>query len=170
MSETTLGALRQLLVDRYDEIKAKLTQRIGSADLAGDALQDTWLRLTLAETLGPVRSLESYLFRTVFNVAQERRRSERRFLSTVEIQKLLFLVDESPNPEQAAEARSELEALETILSEMPARRRLILLMARMDGLARQEIADRLGVSLRLVSKELSLAHEYCVARQGRMKD
>jgi RNA polymerase sigma-70 factor (ECF subfamily) len=170
MSETTLGALRQLLVDSYDEIKAKLAQRIGSADLAGDALQDTWLRLTLAETLGPVRSLESYLFRTVFNVAQERRRSERRFLSAVETQKLLFLIDESPDPEQAAEARSELEALETILSELPARRRLILLMARMDGLPRQEIADRLGISLRLVSKELNLAHEYCVMRRGRTKD
>jgi RNA polymerase sigma factor (sigma-70 family) len=170
MSETTLGALRQLLVDRYDEIKAKLAQRVGSTDLAGDALQDTWLRLTLAETLGPVRSLENYLFRTVFNMAQERRRSERRLLSAVEIQKFLFLIDETPDPAQAAEARSELEALETILSELPPRRRLILLMARMDGMPRQEIADRLGISLRLVSKELNLAHEYCVLRRSRMKD
>ncbi|WP_027579856.1 sigma-70 family RNA polymerase sigma factor [Bradyrhizobium sp. Ai1a-2] len=170
MSETTLGALRQLLVDRYDEIKAKLAQRVGSTDLAADALQDTWLRLTLAETLGPVRSLESYLFRTVFNMAQERRRSERRLLSAVEIQKLLFLIDEAPDPAQAAEARSELEALETILSELPPRRRLILLMARMDGMPRQEIADRLAISLRLVSKELNLAHEYCVLRRSQMKD
>jgi RNA polymerase sigma factor (sigma-70 family) len=170
MSETTLGALRQLLVDRYDEIKAKLAQRIGSTDLAGDALQDTWVRLTLAETLGPVRSPENYLFRTVFNVARERRRSERRLLSAVEIQKLLFLVDESPDPERVAEARSEMEALEKIVAELPARRRLILLMARIDGLPRQEIADRLGISLRLVSKELNLAHEYCLVRRGRTKD
>lgn len=171
MSETTtLGALRQLLLDRYDEIKAKLTHRVGSADLAGDALQDTWLRLTLGETLGSVRSLESYLFRTVFNMAQERRRSERRLLSAVEIQNLLFLIDESPDPEQAVEARSELEVLETILAELPPRRRAILLLARMDGLPRQEIADRLGISLRLVSKELHLAHEYCLARRSRMED
>jgi len=170
MSETTLGALRQLLLDRYDEIKAKLAQRVGSTDLAGDALQDTWLRLTLAETLGPVRSLENYLFRIVFNMALERRRSERRLLSAIEIQNLLFLIDESPNPAQATEARSELKTLETIISELPARRRLILLMARIDGLSRQEIADRLGISLRLVSKELHLAHEYCVARRDRMKD
>lgn len=170
MSETTLGALRQLLVDRYDEIKAKLARRIGSTDLAGDALQDAWLRLTSTETVGPVRSLESYLFRTVLNVAQERRRSERRQLSAVEIQKLLFLADETPDPAQTAEARSQLKVLETILSELPPRRRLILLMARMDGLPRQEIADRLGISLRLVSKELNLAHEYCVVRRIQMKE
>jgi RNA polymerase sigma factor (sigma-70 family) len=170
MSETTLGALRQLLLDRYDEIKAKLAQRVGSTDLAGDALQETWLRLTLAETLGPVRSLENYLFRTVFNMARQRQRSERRLLSAVEIENLLFLIDESPDPAQTVEARSELETLETILSELPARRRLILLMARIDGMPRQEIADRLGISLRLVSKELHLAHEYCVARRDQMKD
>ncbi len=170
MSEKTLGALRQLLLDRYDEIKAKLAQRIGSTDLAGDALQDTWLRLTLADMLGPVRSPEHYLSRTVFNMAQERRRSERRLLSAVEIQNLLFLIDESPSPAQTAEARSELQVLETILAELPARQRLILLMARMDGLPRQEIADRLGISLRLVSKELHLAHEYCVARHSRTED
>ncbi len=164
MSDTTLGALRQLLLDRYDEIKARLAQRVGSADIAGDALQETWLRLSLAEPLRPVRSLENYLFRVVFNMVQERRRKESRLLSAVEIENLLSLADEAPDPAQTAEARSEWAAMEKILGELPARRRLILLMARIDGLPRQEIADRLGISLRLVSKELHLAHQHCVAR------
>jgi RNA polymerase sigma-70 factor (ECF subfamily) len=170
MSETTLGALRQLLLDRYDEIKARLAQRVGSTDLASDALQDTWLRLSLAEPLRPVHSLENYLFRVVFNMVQERRRSERRLLSAVEIENLLSLVDESPDPAQTAEARSDWAAMEEILGELPARRRLILLMARIDGLPRQEIADRLGISLRLVSKELQLAHQHCVARSSWIKE
>jgi len=170
MSETTLGALRQLLLDRYDEIKARLALRVGSTDLASDALQDTWVRLSLGEPLGPVRSLENYLFRIVFNMVQERRRSERRLLSAVEVENLLSLADESPDPAQTAEARSEWVAMEKILGELPARRRLILLMARIDGLPRQEIADRLGISLRLVSKELHLAHQYCVARSSMIKE
>jgi RNA polymerase sigma factor (sigma-70 family) len=170
MSDTTLGALRQLLLDRYDEIKARLAQRVGSTDLAGDALQDTWLRLSLAEPLDPLRSPENYLFRIVFNMVQERRRSERRLLSAVEIENLLSLADESPDPARSAEWRSEWSAMEKILGELPERRRMILLMARIDGLPRQEIADRLGMSLRLVSKELHLAHQYCVARSGRIKE
>src|SRR5262249_46588119 len=100
MSETTLGALRQLLLDRYDEIKTRLALRVGSTDLASDALQDTWVRLSLGEPLGPVRSLENYLFRIVFNMVQERRRSERRLLSAVEVENLLSLADELPDPAQ----------------------------------------------------------------------
>jgi RNA polymerase sigma-70 factor (ECF subfamily) len=147
-----------------------LTQRLGSADLAGEALQDTWLRLARVETVGTIRSPASYLFRVVLNVAQDNRRAEKRHLTALEIENLLGLADDMPQPAQVAEARSDLRAFEAVLAELPPRRRAILLAARLDSLPLQQIADRLGLSLRLVSKELRLAHEYCVARRNEMKD
>jgi RNA polymerase sigma factor (sigma-70 family) len=171
MTESTLAALRRLFVDRYDELKARLTRRLGSADLADDALQDTWLRLARIETVGVVHNPANYLLRTVLNVVQDRKRADRRHLSTLEIDALLHrLADEQPGPAEVVEARSELEALTAILAELPPRRRVILLAARLDNMPRQEIADRLGISLRLVGKELQLAHEYCLARQRQKKD
>jgi RNA polymerase sigma-70 factor (ECF subfamily) len=170
MTDATLAALRQLFLDRYDDLKARLTQRLGSGDLAGDAMQDTWLRLARADVAGVVRSPGSYLFRTVLNVANDHRRSEKRHLTAVEIESLLNLADDTPDPEQVVEARSDLHAFEAVLAELPPRQRAILLAARIDSLPLQEIADRLGVSLRLVSKELRLAHEHCVARRKEMKD
>jgi RNA polymerase sigma factor (sigma-70 family) len=170
MTETALAALRQIFLDRYDDLKQRLTRRLGSSDLAGDALQDTWLRLAQAETVDGVHSPRSYLFRVVFNAAQDRHRSEKRHLTADEVERLLDLADEAPNPAEIAEARSDLRALEAVLAELPPRRRAILLAARIDNMPRQEIADRLGISLRLVSKELRLAHEYCIASRSQAKD
>src|SRR5262245_57913691 len=106
MTETNLAALRQLFLDRYDDLKLRLTRRLGSADLAGDVLQDTWLRLSRTESMGTVRSPGSYLFRMVLNVVQDRKRSDKRYLSAVEIDGLLHLTDSEPNPAEVAEARS----------------------------------------------------------------
>jgi RNA polymerase sigma factor (sigma-70 family) len=170
MTDAALAALRRLFLERYDDLKSRLTRRLGSADLAGDALQDTWLRLARAETVGAMHSPTSYLFRIVLNVAQDNRRAEKRHLTSMEIESLLYIADDTPQPAQVAEARSDLRAFEAVLAELPPLRRAILLAARLDNLPLQEIADRLGISLRLVSKELRLAHEYCVTRRKEMRD
>jgi len=171
MTDPNLAALRQLLVASYDDLKVRLARRLGSVDLAQDALHDTWLRLARADAIGAVQNPAHYLIRAVFNAVQDRKRSEKRHLSTVEIDALLHsLADEQPGPAEVIEARSELEALAGILAELPPRRRAILLAARLENLSRQEIADRFGISLRLVGKELQLAHEYCVARQPRKEE
>lgn len=170
MTETSLTALRQLFLERYDELKSRLTQRLGSADSAGDVLQDAWVRLARKDAIGSVHNPGSYLLRIVLNVAEDRRRAERRYLTAVEVESLLHLADETPDPARTVEARSDLRALSAVLAELPVRRRVILLAARLDNMPRQEIANRLGISLRLVSKELQLAHEYCVARRLEMKD
>ncbi|MDI4235619.1 sigma-70 family RNA polymerase sigma factor [Bradyrhizobium sp. 31Argb] len=170
MTENALTIIRRLFVDRYDDLKARLTQRLGSADLAGDAMQDTWLRLSRAESIGAVQSPRSYLFRIALNVAEDRRRMERRQrISAIEIESLLELPDDAPTAEQTMLARSDLEAFEAIVDELPERRRVIFLAARVGNVPRQEIADRLGISRQLVAKELRLALEHCLARYKELK-
>lgn len=170
MTEAPVAILRRLLLDRYDELKRSLTRRFGSPEMAGDVLHDTWLRLARADTtISTLQNPGNYLLRILFNVAHDHRRAEKRHLTKVDIENLLHVADETPGPDQVLTARSDWAAMTTILAELPPRRRVILLAARVDNMPRQEIADRLGVSLRLVSKELQLAHEYCLARQMEMK-
>ena len=169
MTESSLLALRQLLLTSYDELRANLTQRLGSADLAGDAVQDTWLRLHRVEGVGNIGSPANYLFRIALNVARDRLLSERRYLSAADIEAMLDLPDEASDPASIVESRSELRFVETLISELPPRQRDILVAARLDGLSRGEIAKRLGISLSLVEKELKQAHEYCLARSKQMQ-
>ncbi len=102
MTDQGVSILRRLFLDRYDDLKARLTRRLGSADLAGDAMQDTWLRLARTESIGAVQSPRSYLFRIALNVAEDRRRMElRRPVLAVEIDSLLEVPDDAPTPERA---------------------------------------------------------------------
>ncbi|MCA6109662.1 RNA polymerase sigma factor [Bradyrhizobium cenepequi] len=169
MTESSLLVLRQLFLTSYGELKAKLAQRLGSADLADDAVQDTWLRLNRVEQVGHVGSPVNYLYRIALNVARDRILSERRYLNSAEIEKMLDLADETADPTASIEARSELRLVEMFISELPSRQRDILVAARLDGLSRSEIAKRLGISLSLVEKELKSAHEYCLARRKQMR-
>jgi len=168
MTETSLTLIRRLLVERYDELKRRLTRRLGSSELAGEALQDAWLRIARVDSVGAVRNPGNYIFGVAMNAARDRlRNTDSRTLSAAEVEGLLEIVDGTPDPEQVARARSELRELEAILHELPPRRREILLAARLDQMPRQEIARRFGISLRLVEQELQRAHEYCLARRDR---
>jgi RNA polymerase sigma factor (sigma-70 family) len=164
MTEVKRIVLRSFLAARYDDLKVRLTRRLGSAELAGEALQDTYLRLEDANTVSAVSSPGAYLFRMAFNIAMDYRRAERRRLSLIEIQDLLDTADDALGPERIVEGRFEIEALERVLAELTPRRRAILLAVRLEGLPQRQIAERLGISLRLVEKELQRAQEYCAER------
>ncbi|BAS00229.1 extracytoplasmic function sigma factor VreI [Blastochloris viridis] len=146
---------------------ARLTRRLGSAELAGEALQDTWIRLQTGDGIAAVRNHDAYLFRIAVNIARDSQRAENRRLTTAEVKTLLNVADNAPDPARVAEARSDLAALRAVMAELPPRQRAILLAARLDELPRREIARRYQISLRLVQRELQEAQDYCAARLKR---
>ncbi len=156
MTESPLVVMRRLFIDGYDDLRKRLTQRLGSADLAREAMHDTWLRLARLEPVGVVRQPEHYLFRAALNAADDRRRREKRHSQTVELDSALEVPDERLTPEEGLIARAELEAFETIIAELPPRRRAIFLAARVGNVPRQVIADEMRISLRLVARSLCL--------------
>lgn len=167
MTANNLISLQDFLTLRYDDLKRRLARRLGSSELAGDALQDTWLRLHGKHAAGAVVSPGAYLFRMAFNVAIDRQRAESRRLSASEVESILEIADPAPGPAEVAQTRSDLDALVRAMEELPKRRREILLAARMEGLTQPEIARRFGISLRLVELELQRAQEYCAVRLNR---
>lgn len=165
MSETIRSGLRDLLAQRYDDLKRRLTWRLGSAELASDALHDTWVHLEdRNDANGPVASPAAYLMRMATNLALDRLQRDRRFMSAEELDTLMLdIADPAPGPAQTVAARSEVQALVDVIDKMPPRRRAIFLAVRVEELSNQEAAVRFGVSARLIGLELKRAHEYCVA-------
>lgn len=156
--------LRSLLLKSYSDLKRRLTLQLGNADLASDALQDTWVRLeTHPEAPEQVSHPMSYLIRMATNSALDKLRSEKKFLSGEEVE-LIFesMSDPAPGPEQTAEGRSESDRLMRVMDAMPARQRRVLTLIRVDDLSRQQVADCLGISVSLVDRELKRAHEHIV--------
>jgi RNA polymerase sigma factor (sigma-70 family) len=159
--------LQGFLTLNYADLKQKLSRRLGNPELAGDALQDTWLRLEDKPARGQVKNPGAYLFRMACNVAIDQLRSESRRLSSGEIDAILDLADPAPGPAPTVQAQMELDALTRIMRELPERQCTILLMVRLERLPQREVATRLGISLRLVELELQRAQEYCAARLDR---
>ena len=137
MSNGTAGAvdLMDHLLGAYDELKRRLVRKLGSEELAGDALQDTWMRLSARrDRLDAVQNPAAYLLRMAMNTVIDRQRADHRLLSLEEVETLMDMADPAPGPAQAAELDFALEDMVGLLQRMPERRRRILLAIRVDGL------------------------------------
>lgn len=170
MVEPTKGVLRNLLLSSYEDLANWLTRRLGSQELAREALQETYLRLERGNEIGPVHSPRAYLLRTAINIAINKRVSDKRRLGISETEKLLTVPDEAPDPARAVEARSEIVALIKALNELPDRRRQIFLASWIDEVPHREIAERFGISIRTVQIELKDALEHCAHRLHRKQN
>lgn len=165
MSDSSLSVLRQLLAQRYDDLKRRLTWRLGSVELASDALHDTWVHLeNRSDGNGPVVNPLAYLMRMATNLALDRLQRDKRYMSADEIDQMLAgIADPAPGPADIASARDDIEALSRVIDAMPPRRRAIFLAVRVEEMSNQQAAARFGVSARLVGLELQRAHEYCMS-------
>lgn len=155
-------ALSQL-VERYGgPLRRFLRRRLGDADEADDALQETYIRLARYRTSGPIRSLKALAFRVASTVVIDRHRRRTSHLADAHD----TLTDSEirsvgASPERVVGAREELDLLAEAIAELPPKRRQVLLMSRLHGLKRQEIATRLGISVSMVDKHLGLAMAHC---------
>lgn len=162
-AESDRQTLRRVLLSRYDALRSRLTQRLGSAELAGDALHDTWLRLEREPQVGSVRDPFAYLIRVASNLASNSRTLEQRRARLLEAHGEDMVETETPDPERAAAARSEWEAVRRVIEQLPDRTRAIFFAAWVDGVPHEDIAARHGVSVRTVQAELKRAIEHCAA-------
>lgn len=166
--DTSWKALRTLLVERYDEFAQRLSQHLGSKDLANDALHDTFLRIARGGDLPPVRNPRGYLFRMAVNIALSRERSERRRLSIIDSDALLeWIIDDEPLASEVLEARADIQIVQRALIEMPPRRRAIFEAAWVENIPHREIAAQHGLSLRMIQIELKHAAEHIAERLAR---
>lgn len=167
MTIDNISSLRTLLLAEYVEFDRRLTRRLGSPDLASEALNETYLRLERMRELGQVRSPKAYLFRIALNIAADRRRAEKRRLTSGEVDALLDIPDDRPDAARVIEDRSEINLLKRAIAELPERRRRVLMLSRIEGMPNREIAALLGVTVRTVETDLKQAVEHCTDRLKR---
>jgi RNA polymerase sigma factor (sigma-70 family) len=165
MTETAWMTLRRRLVERYDELRMLLTRRLGSEDLARETLHETWLRLDRVDDVAVMRNPDAYLARVALNLATDRQRLETRRARRSDVNAVLEdIVDDVPGQVEKLESRLDLAIFEDAVRELSARRRAILIAARLDEEPHQRIAERFGISKRMVQIELKLALRHCKNR------
>jgi RNA polymerase sigma-70 factor, ECF subfamily len=153
----------------YDELKSRLTRRLGSAELASEALQDAWLRLERSLPDSPIERPQSYLLRIAYNLGLRRSQRAWATLTLDDARTALNLADEAPDPARIVEARSDFETLKQAIAELSPRRRDILLASRLEDVPMHEVATRHGISQRMAERELKSALVHCAERLQRKR-
>src|SRR5262245_44008267 len=103
--ETSWQTLRQLLVERYDHFRQRLTRRLGASDAAQETLHELYLRLDRSDSAGTLQNPSTYLLTSAVNLARDRWRTEHRRAGGVDIDALYALIDENPGPDRIVESR-----------------------------------------------------------------
>jgi RNA polymerase sigma factor (sigma-70 family) len=168
MSDTTRSYLKNLLATRYAHWVRRFERLAGSKDRAADLLHETWLRLESVQVTSSIENADAYIMRMANNIAIDQHRRDQRFVEQDEIDAVLDMSDEVADPERIVAGRRSVDLLEDVLLELTPRRRAILMAARIEGQLNREIADRFGISLRLVESELRLAIRHCLERADDM--
>ena len=96
-----------------------------------------------------------------------RGREEDSLLIKVWPSEVVSLSDEALDPSRVVGGQKEIQSLLKALYELPARRRKILIAARLEEAPHLEISQRFGISTRMVEKEIKAALGHCAQRLER---
>jgi RNA polymerase sigma-70 factor (ECF subfamily) len=142
-------AVHRLFVEHNRALVSFLRTRVRSDQEAREVAQEAYVRLLQLQQPAAISFLRAYLYRTALNIAVDRARSE----SVREAAHRDPVFDEvafEPDPERGADARQQLSLVRRCLAELPPKPRLAFLWHRFADMGPAEIAERLGVSERMV--------------------
>lgn len=142
-----------------------LTRMLGTSDLAREVAQDTYEKLHTAYRAEEMMFPRAVLFKIATNTALMRMRRARLEASILSGPAgMEEVADESPAPERRAIAEEARRRLEQAIRALRPALQQVFIMAYVQGVARKEIAQQLGVSPKRVEKRLSQALRECRER------
>ena len=155
--------VRENQAELLNFFRHRLTQSQDAADLA----QESWSRLMRYRHDQPPALLRSLLFTIARNVLKNHWRwsSLHQLEQSTDFTEL-DVATEVPGVERQWQARRYLDALEATVAGMPDKRRTVFLLSRVEGLSNAEVAQRCGISLKMVEKHLAKAIIQCRAQVG----
>jgi RNA polymerase sigma-70 factor (ECF subfamily) len=144
----------------YDSIRSYAWYKTGNTELADDIVQEVFLKLWQIRYKTNPDTIKSLLYTIANNLIK----SHYRHLNVVyRFEKKKKESDEESGQMSADESirTEEFQAeLETALARMPESARITLMMNRLENLTYEEIAQRLGISIKAVEKRMSIALKF----------
>ena len=152
-SEVKAWFVREVLP--LEPLLIRFFRRSGRSDVE-DLRQDVYMRVCDAAMEQIPHPAKPFVLAVARNPLIDRVRREHIVsIEAVENLDALNIATDDPGPDQNLMAREELRRLQLALDKLPRRLRAPVVMRKIDGLSRREIAQRLGVSEKTVEKQLT---------------
>ncbi|PUA29536.1 MAG: RNA polymerase subunit sigma [Cellvibrio sp. 79] len=156
-----LPPLEDLYRDHQPWLKLWLQRRLGCSHNAADLAQDTFVRLLAKPEQESLNNPRAYL-RTIAHgllVNWFRRKDlERAYLEAL----AALPEEEAPSPELRYQLLEMLEAVDQMLHQLPTPVRRAFLLAQIEGLKYEEIANQMEIALITVKRYMKQAFVQCL--------
>jgi RNA polymerase sigma-70 factor (family 1) len=152
-------AFTQIVHFFYEKMLPVAISLVRSEAVARDIMQDVFLKLWLNRALmATIENPAAWLHVVVSNTTSNYIRAQLRY----ELRAKNSVVN-APDAEEIwtdLDARFTKSLIDEAISELPAKRRLVFLLSRREGLSRKEIAARLSISENTVRNQLTDAIQF----------
>jgi RNA polymerase sigma-70 factor (ECF subfamily) len=151
------AAFGQLVGLYQDRLYNSLLRVVGSAEDAGDIVQDAFVQAYVKlDTFRGSSAFYTWLYRIAFNLAMSHARRGRKTTSLDDMKSSMGseAVDGQPPPEASMEQREQVEMVHAALAELSTEYRTILVLREIDGCRYEEIAKILDMPVGTVRSRL----------------
>ena len=149
-----------------DSLIRYLRFRVGSDAEARDIAQDAYLRLMRYREDQDSVSLKALVFRIATNLVSMRARAVRVRPDHEPLEAALEVPANDPTPERQLLNEQELARLTEVIQRLPPKCQQAFVLSRFHNMSYQEIADRLGISIKMVEKHVAHALSICRREVG----
>jgi RNA polymerase sigma factor (sigma-70 family) len=170
-----VGEARKALIERLfaahrGALQAFFFRRIRHRADATDLAQEVYVRMLRIPDPDAIRDMEAYLFTVASNLAREHAAREGRRGVTLDVADATVRDELAETVEFDAQidVAQRVKRLRVVLRQLPPRWHAAVVMQYLQGLSHREIANRLGVSPRMVKKYLAEALGRCRRRMARL--
>lgn len=148
------SALEQLFQKYYFSLCLFAKKYVNDSYLAEEIVSDVFFNIWQnRKTLSITSSLKSYLFVATKNQSLKAINKSKTQVVNEDIGDLHLKLSHS-NPDESLEYAEVTKRINRIIDELPPQRRIIFKLDRIDGLKYKEIADKLGISVSTVQKQM----------------
>ncbi len=155
------AAVSELYQHHHGWLHGWLRRRLGCHEQAADLAQDTFTRLLGSRRVLDAREPRAYL--TTVAKGLMINWFQRQSLERAYLEALANLPEElAPSPEQRYLVLETLHEVDALLARLPEPVRQAFLLAQIEGLKYEAIAERLGVSLGSVKRYMQQAFRHCL--------
>ncbi|MGO4167841.1 RNA polymerase sigma factor [Novosphingobium sp. YAF33] len=151
-----------LLAQHRGALLASVRRRVRPPVEPADIVQEAFARAIPAIEAGRVVDVQAFVHGIARNLSAEAMRQQQRWSQwLVEADHSEQVADDAPSPEAHAAGRHELDRLHGAMATLPPRCREVFALRHVELLEKAEIAQRLGIHVKQVEKQLRHALVLC---------